>query len=223
MQSKKTPISTVTALQKQMRDWLGRRTDLRRSVVDQVFREQNEEADTWAGTSARSRDEEWVDIANVVWNVRVLGFEVPTWRLRDFHANCGVGRSSQKMWSSAWQKFRRRWNWGAICARGKFESMREQTYEVEFRNERSDKESQKSDILVVAPDALQTSWQLSSCTHRCTNTDVDAFWFRQHLCFPTHRRLGQSVRKALGKCVCDQSARCPRCAASAVSVRGRRH
>ena len=68
--AKKTPISTIAA-QKQMRDWWCRGTDLRRRVADwqvHICREHIKEAGAWVGKGARGREEEWVDIANVVWS-----------------------------------------------------------------------------------------------------------------------------------------------------------
>ena len=47
MQSNKKLSSTVATLQKQMKDWWRRRTDLQRRITDQVFREHTGEADAW--------------------------------------------------------------------------------------------------------------------------------------------------------------------------------
>ena len=49
----------------------GRGTDLGRRVAEWqvlICREHKKEAGAWAGTGARGREEEWVDIANVVWS-----------------------------------------------------------------------------------------------------------------------------------------------------------
>ena len=131
--TKKTPISTVAFAQKQMRDWWRRGTDLRRRVEDWVVTSLSatkiKKPTTGQEKVPESREEESVDIANVVWSevngmrrflmgvakngvcvVGVLTKILTQTRTRaTIHQKCGPG---------AQPEFLRRWNWRLCHADG---------------------------------------------------------------------------------------------------------
>ena len=64
----KTKEDTIASPQSIKWDWWGRRVDVRQRVADwaiHIFRVHSKEADSWAVNGVKSREEEWVDTANV--------------------------------------------------------------------------------------------------------------------------------------------------------------
>ena len=67
----KTCESTIATAQNLLWEWWDRGVDLRRRVADwavHIFREHNQEADIWAGKGVKGSEEEWTDIANIIWS-----------------------------------------------------------------------------------------------------------------------------------------------------------
>ena len=67
----KTRESTVANTQNLLREWWGRKVDLRQRTADwatHACREQNKEADLWADKGVKGRVEERVDTAQIAWS-----------------------------------------------------------------------------------------------------------------------------------------------------------
>ena len=70
MPNLKTEESTIAIVQNFLKEWCGRGVDLRQRVADwavHIFHE-HKEAGPWAARGVNCRQDEWVDIANVVWS-----------------------------------------------------------------------------------------------------------------------------------------------------------
>ena len=66
----KTPSRLIENIQLQLMDWWRKGVDLSRRTGDwavHVFREQNTEADQWAGYGAKGREAEWVHDSTIEW------------------------------------------------------------------------------------------------------------------------------------------------------------
>ena len=66
----KTPSRFIDNIQLQLMDWWRKWVDLSRRTGDwavHVFREQNTEADQWAGYGAKGREAEWVHDSTIEW------------------------------------------------------------------------------------------------------------------------------------------------------------
>ena len=102
MQSKATPFCTVAGVQKHMREWWSRSTDLRRRVADwrvhisaNITRKPTLGQEEAPGVEKRSGSTFLMWYGRGHGNVRVLGWNLARWRLwcryadQGFHANSG--------------------------------------------------------------------------------------------------------------------------------------